>query len=316
MKNTTNNNISLSAIHTFTIVAQELSFTRSAEILHITPSAVSHQMKLLESQMAVTLFHRQSKGVRLTLAGEKLQQHATSGMRNIQHGILQSQFASQKEKLTIAVIPSLCQLWLMPRLVSFLNQHPQIELELIAIDQLVNFNSGQYDAHIHFGTGDYQGCEAKFLQNEQVYPVCHPDMIQDIIKSNNEANNINNNKNVFQTLINRHPLLIYKAGIEDEPGGISWGNWLHHFSIEKPVELKQMCFSHVSMTILAAKLKQGIALGWHHMVKNDIANGQLLKLTDNELNTTFNYYLVAPSRSWKNETFNHFSTWLEQEMHK
>lgn len=155
MKSTENSNISLSAIHTFTIVAQELSFTRSAEILHITPSAISHQMKLLENQMAVTLFHRQSKGVRLTLAGEKLQQHATSGMRNIQHGILQSQFASQKEKLSIAVIPSLCQLWLMPRLVDFARQHPQIELELTAIDQLVNFNSGQYDAHIHFGTGDY-----------------------------------------------------------------------------------------------------------------------------------------------------------------
>lgn len=94
---TMSNNISFSAIHTFTVVAKELSFTRAAEILHITPSAVSHQMKLLESQMGVTLFYRQSKGVRLSLAGDTLKQHATTGVRNIQHGIIQSQFSSQKK---------------------------------------------------------------------------------------------------------------------------------------------------------------------------------------------------------------------------
>lgn len=310
MNDTMNNNVSLSAIHTFTVVAQELSFTRAAEILHITPSAVSHQMKLLESQMAVTLFHRQSKGVRLSLAGEKLKQHSTSGMRNIQHGILQSQFASQKERLIIAVIPSLCQLWLMPRLVNFSRQHPQIEIELIAVDKLVNFNNEQYDAHIHFGTGEYQGCEAKFLRNELVYPVCHPDLIKDPIKSKHQ----NNKEPLFNTLINEHPLLIYKAGIEDEPGGVSWGDWFNHFSIEKPSELNQMWFSHVSMAILAAQLKQGIALGWHQMVRDDIANGKLCKLTDNEIKTAYSYYLVAPSRSWKSEPLNHFSEWLEKEM--
>jgi DNA-binding transcriptional LysR family regulator len=69
-------------------------------------------------------------------------------VRNIQYGIIQSQFSSQKEKLIIAVIPSLCQLWFMPRIYDFCNQFPQIELELIALDQLADFNSGQYDASI------------------------------------------------------------------------------------------------------------------------------------------------------------------------
>jgi len=295
-------NISFSAIHTFTVVAKELSFTRTAEILHITPSAVSHQMKLLEKQMAVTLFHRQSKGVRLSLAGEALQRHATSGVKNIQYGILRSQFASQKEKLVIAVIPSLCQLWLMPRLVDFCHKFPQIELELVAIDQLADFTTGQYDGHIHFGAGDYKGCEAKFLRNEKVYPVCHPDLVKEASDSSQEG------------LIKEHQLLIYKGGIEDEPGGVSWGSWLRNFSIEKPSELNQMWFSHVSMAILAAKLKQGIALGWHQMVIDDISDGLLCRLTDNEISTSFSYYLVAPSRSWKNKSFSHFSSWLQEKM--
>jgi len=296
------NNISFSAIHTFTIVAKELSFTRTAEILHITPSAVSHQMKLLEKQMDVILFHRQSKGVRLSLAGEALRRHATSGVKNIQDGIIQSQFASQREKLVIAVIPSLCQLWLMPRLVDFCQKFPHIELELVALDQLADFTTGQYDGHIHFGSGDYKGFEAKFLSQEKVYPVCHPDLVKEASDNSHEG------------LIKEHQLLIYRGGIEDEPGGVSWGSWYRDFSIEKPSELNQMWFSHVSMAILAAKLKQGIALGWHQMVIDDISNGQLCRLTDNEISTSFNYYLVAPSKSWKNKSFSHFSSWLEEKM--
>lgn len=299
---TMSNNISFSAIHTFTVVAKELSFTRAAEILHITPSTVSHQMKLLESQMGVTLFYRQSKGVRLTLAGDTLKQHATSGVRNIQHGIIQSQFSSQKEKLIIAVIPSLCQLWLMPRIHNFCTQYPHIELEIVALDQLADFNTEQYDGHIHFGIGDYQGCEAKLLSNEKVYPVCHPELLEQ------------SGSRKLETLLEKHQLLIYKAGIEDEPGGISWGTWFNHFSIEKSLEVNQMWFSHVSMALLAAKQKQGIALGWHKMVSSDLLSGDLVRLDDSELATTYNYYLVAPNKSWKNTAFTLFYDWLSEQM--
>ena len=295
-------NISYSAIHTFTVVAQELSFTRAAALLHITPSAVSHQMKQLENQIGVTLFHRQSKGVSLSMAGKTLQQHAISGVKNIQHGILQSQFASHKEKLVIAVIPSLCQLWLMPRLTDFCRKFPQIELELVAVDQLVDFTSGQFDGHIHFGSGDYRGSKAVFLRNEKVYPVCHPDLLKAA------------SDNALATLIKRHQLLIYKAGIEDEPGGVSWGNWLRTFSIEKPAELSQMWFSHVAMAISAARLHQGIALGWHHMVHDDIHSGQLCRLSDETLTTSYSYYLTAPAKSWQSETFTLFANWLAQQM--
>ena len=75
-----------------------------------------------------------------------------------------------------------------------------------------------------------------------------------------------------------------------------------------------MWFSHVSMAILAAKLKHGILLGWHQMVVDDISNGALCRLSDCEISTTYNYYLVAPSRSWKRKSFNHFSLWLEEQM--
>jgi LysR family glycine cleavage system transcriptional activator len=302
MNNNNNNNISFSAIRTFTVVATELSFTRAAELLHISPSAVSHQMKLLENQLGVILFHRKSKGVCLSLAGEALQKHACSGVKDIQHGISQSQFASQKEKLVIAIIPSLCQHWLMPRLAQFCDKYPHIELEIIAADQLVDFSKTQYDCHIHFGSGEYKGLEKQFLANETIYPVCHPDLLMSIQDTSLAA------------LLNNHKLLHYKAGIEDEPGGITWGDWLRTFSIEKPVSHNQIWYSHVAIALTGAKLKQGIALGWHHMVKDDIASGQLHRITSASLSTHYSYYLVAPNKSWKSDTFTLFHHWLQQQM--
>ena len=110
----------------------------------------------------------------------------------------------------------------MPRLADFCNQFPQIELELVAVDQLADFTTGQYDGHIHFGSGDYKGCDAKFLRNEKVYPVCHPELIKEGCD------------NTLDTLIKEHQLLIYRAGIEDEPGGISWGGGYDVFPLKNP----------------------------------------------------------------------------------
>ena len=293
---------SISAIETFTIVAQELSFTRAADVLHITPSAVSHRIKLLEQQLGVQLFTRQSKGVRLSLAGETLQHHAMAGMKNIQHGIQQSQFASKKTKLVIAVIPSLCQAWLIPRLTDFSQQCPQIELELIISDQLADFSKAQIDAHIHFGSGDYQGLESVFLSRERVYPVCSPEILAQVADTR------------LCELLTQRQLIHYKAGIEDQPGGVSWADWLQKFAIDKPTELQQIWFSHVSMAVTAAIHGQGIALGWHKMVSEEIKAGTLIKLSDDYLQTAFSYYLVAPSRAYNNPAFVAFSQWLQVQM--
>jgi len=294
-----NKGVSLSAIQTFTTVAQAQSFSRAAELLHITPSAISHQMKLLESQLGVKLFYRKSKGVQLSMAGETLLRHAASGIRDIQHGIQQSLFASQKSKLVIAAIPSLCQMWLLPRLTEFYAKYPQIEIELIALDQIADFSLQHCDAHIHFGSGDYKGLEAKFLAHETIYPVCHPDLIEEPKTQS------------LERIIEYTGLLHYNAGVEDAPGGISWADWTPALTIDKLGGLNQMWFSHVSMAVAAAKLKQGVALGWHHMILDDLNSGKLCRLTEETMKTLFGYNLVAPPIAWKDEPLNLFADWLK-----
>jgi len=292
------NNISLSAINTFSIAAQEANFTRAADILHITPSAVSHRIKALEQQLNVKLFARQAKGVVLTSAGAILLSHINAGMKNIHQGLELCQFSSQREKLTIAVIPSLCLNWLMKRLPSFYHENPNIDLELVMSDQLVDFNARQIDAHIHFGSGEYYGLKSVFLGGESVYPVCHPELLKDLSHTS------------VASLMHRYPLLHYKAGIEDRPGGVSWVQWLTHFGLEKPANTRQLWFSHLSMSISAACSKQGIALGWHKIVSEDIHKGNLVKIEDSTQQTLFNYYLVMSEKQWCHPNMQCFSRWL------
>lgn len=223
-------------------------------------------------------------------------------MSNIQYGIAQSQFASLKEKLVIAVIPSLGQQWLIARLSDFYRHYPNVDVELVAADQLINFDTERCDGHIHFGSGDYVSGRAEFLSHEHVYPVCHPSLSDDTEES------------TFNALLAEYPLLAYKAGIEDERGGITWGDWFAQFDIARPATLNLRNFSHVSMALTAAKCKQGIALGWHKMVEDDIATGQLCRLGEQALSLSFSYYLVAPQRSWESRIFNQFYDWLNAQM--
>lgn len=290
--------LSLAAIQTFIVVASEQNFSQAAKLLHITPSAVSHRIKLLEQQLNVRLFNRFSKGVTLTNAGKTLQQYVTQGMNLIHQGIQTSQFVSQREKLVIAVIPSLANDWLIPKLTAFYQAFTNIELEIIALDPLADFSSSRYDAHIHFGSGRYPGLVSQFLFKEKVYPVCHPSLYQSI------ANR------PLSDVLQEYNLLLYRAGLEDEPGATNLAGWLRCFDIPPFTEIKQVWFSHVSMALTAAKQRQGIALGWHQIVKPAIEAGELIRITDYEIDTEFNYYFVATKKSWQREVVQQFYYWL------
>ncbi|QLE86266.1 LysR family transcriptional regulator [Shewanella sp. Scap07] len=295
---------SLAAIQTFTVVAQELSFSRAASLLNITPSAVSHQIKLLEQQLDVSLFHRKSHGVTLTVAGENLQKFATMGIQNIQHGVHQSQFASQRTRLVIAAIPSFCQRFLIPKLSHFQAQYPDIEIEVIALDKIVDFNTTQCDAHIHFGSGDYANLHSEWLAKESVYPVCHPALLSHQHIKNQKASH---------ALLHNHTLLGYRAGIEDAPGGVSWPAWFSQFNIERASNQNQQWFSQVSLALTAAEHQQGIVLGWHHLLGTAMTDGKLVRIGNAQLDTQFQYYLVAPPAHWHKPELKAFHQWLKQQ---
>ncbi|AOT10992.1 LysR substrate-binding domain-containing protein [Pseudoalteromonas luteoviolacea] len=288
-----NLNLSLTALHTFSVVAKELNFTSASGILHISPSAVSHQMKLLESQLGMSLFHRKSKGVTLTRDAILLAEHINKGFNILEFGIDNARRSSQTERVVLAVIPSLLEHWLIPKLGDFYQRYPHIELQLIAQDQLVDFNREHVDAHLHFGHGQYQGLSCTQLATEWVYPVCAPSYSK---RLDGEAH-----------------LLSYQGGKEDAPGCIGWTEWFEKQSINSTFQDRLRAFSHVGHILTAAKYGQGFALGWHHIASEMIKQGTLVKLPYKPLSMPFSYFFVMPNQSKQSRGVRYVREWLAQQ---
>ncbi|KZN59233.1 hypothetical protein N473_03490 [Pseudoalteromonas luteoviolacea CPMOR-1] len=288
-----NLNLSLTALHTFSVVAKELNFTAAAGVLHISPSAVSHQMKLLETQLGMSLFHRKSKGVTLTRDATLLAEHINKGFNILEFGIDNARRSNQTERVVLAVIPSLLEHWLIPKLSDFYRRYPNIELQLVAKDQLVDFNREHVDAHLHFGHGQYQGLTCQQLATEWVYPVCAP--------------------HYSKKLGEGAHLLSYQGGKEDAPGRIDWQAWFELQSLNCVSRDRFTMFSHVGHTLTAAKHGQGIALAWHHIATEMITQSALVKMPYAPLMMPFSYFLIRPSKANHTNGLRCLGEWLEQQ---
>ncbi|RZM78421.1 hypothetical protein C3B51_14685 [Pseudoalteromonas rubra] len=297
-------NISLSALQSFAVVAAELSFTKAGQILHKTPSAISHQMKLLEQQLDVQLFYRKSKGVVLTPAAELLLKDVHNGLSQLNAGVRRARLKAQTDKHTIvlAVIPSLLEHWLLPRLTRLYQALPHIQLELIAMDQLADFASNRVHGHLHFGRGEFANLTSRWLADEHTYPVISSALRKQFPEVLSLAD-----------WMRQVPLLAYRSGLEDAPANLGWETWLSRFQVSAGDALRVDTFSHVGLAMGAAKYGQGIALGWHHIAQQALNDGVLESIGTESIKLAFSYYLVAPEQHWLRAEFMALFEWLNTE---
>ncbi|MBQ4811615.1 LysR family transcriptional regulator [Pseudoalteromonas luteoviolacea] len=286
-------NYSLTALQTFSVVTKELNFSKAAEVLNISPSAVSHQMKLLESQLGMSLFHRKSKGVTLTNTAKQLAEQVNKGFELIDFGVDAATQTESVQRLVLAVVPSLLDGWLVPRLNDFYDCFPNVELQLIAADKLVDFNQRHIHGHLHFGHGQHTDLECIFMAHEYVYPVCAPNY-------NGQVNALSN-------------FLAYQGGAEDAPSNMSWEMWFKSQKLDMPKQLNYRRFSHVSHTLTAAKCGQGIALGWHYITSDLLHDKALVKLPFKAVQLPFSYHLVMPKDSAQRSLMRNLTHWLKSQ---
>ncbi len=294
--------VSLAALRTFAEVAHQQSLSKAALRLHISQSAVSHQMKLLEQQLEVRLFTRKSRGIKLTDAGYLLAEHASKAMQQLENG-LQQACQQQQSRLRIAIIPALCQHWLIPRLADFYQHHPHIELQLLQQDTLVDFNQQKIDIHLHFGHGEFIGLNSQLLMGEQAIPVCSPAMLS--LYDNPQA--------LLQADCARR--LHYQAGEEDQPGGLSWSGWFNQAGGRINTHQPVTCFSHLGPALTAARTGLGMVLAWQQLIEPELARGELVALSETRVPLKYSYYAVAPAHHFERESVITFINWLMTHCH-
>jgi LysR family glycine cleavage system transcriptional activator len=292
----------LNALKVFEAASRLLSAKRAAEELHVTPAAVSHQIKLLETHLGFSLFNRLNRQLFLTEMGQRYSH------------VLQEVFkklADETEKLTqnirsqlaLSVEPAFAIYWLISRLKKFKKQHPDIELRISSNYEVVDLKKNNMDIGIRWGNGKYPGLMSTLIFRNEVYPVCSPALWKKHpIKKPND--------------LKHHTLLHETASmmLADYP---DWRTWTKKFNADKVNPESGLYFETGYLLIQAAIEGQGVALERAALVESAIKSGKLIKPFNSGIRESANgYYLVFPENRAADAKIQSFSRWLAQEAKK
>jgi LysR family glycine cleavage system transcriptional activator len=279
----------LNAVHTFVAAARAQNLTRAAERQHLTVSALSHQIRLLEERIGCALFTRGPRGLKLTAEGQRLLDNVASHLEAIEEA-LKPLCARCDDALSLSALPSMTSSWLLPRLPRFVAAHPEIELNLDSSIELVDFADGRHDAALRYGAGQWPGVVVEPLLEEWLTPVASPSLLA-------------GRKRLRLEDLGQLPLLC-----PEDP----WPAW---FALHggRPPRRYAASFSDSESRQRAAVEGIGVALGRTTMVRPLIENGTLVALFPELMKSERSHYLVYPERSRRHTGFAVFREWLLDE---
>lgn len=285
----------LNAVRAFEAAARHLSFARAAEELHVTPAAISQQVKLLEAHLGAALFVR-GKKLALSDAAQSVLPLVSEALDQIERAMLKARPNTQNNTLVISAPPAFASRWLVPRLEDFQTKHPGIELRLHATKRPVNFQVEEVDLAIRFGAGNYPELNTERLMPEALIPVAAP---------------------ALAATINTPDDLALCNLLEDDwhiENGLfpDWTTWLATLGVNAtPSRIRH--FGDANLVIQAAVSGLGVALCWHSPVADDLKAGRLVHLLNQSIPSTLGYDLVIPQNKLTLEKIVIFRNWLREQ---
>jgi LysR family glycine cleavage system transcriptional activator len=282
----------LPALRAFAVAARHLSFKQAATELHVTPGAISQQIKALEQALGVALFQRFNRRLQLTPAGAAYLPSIAAAFEEIA-GATRRLTASQA-LLQVSAPPSFAARWLLPRLERFRARHPGTELAIEATMGLTNFRDDNIDVAIRYGRGRYAGLRSDRLFAVKLVPVCSPALLNGRTDAAKRA------------ALRKGPLL-------HDTARRNWRLWLDAQGLPDLDAQRGPSFSDQTFMLQAAALGQGIALAPDALVADDVAAGRLIKLSDAGWPTHSAYWCVTPDVPREDRRVAAFRTWLLEE---
>lgn len=264
---------SLNALRAFEVAGRLLSFSRAAVELGVTQGAISRQVKLLEGQLGVELFHRAATGVTLTDEGRQLLPVLTESFTKMAEA--SASLRDDPFRLSIGAPPSFGMRWVMPRLPRFQAENPRIDARLtITTDELGDLAG--FDAGVHYGAMPPPGLHALKLAAERLVPVAAPRLIDDPERPLKTPQDLS-----------RHTL------IDTVPDRRYWRLWLQVVGHDSLTGERAQVITILDMALRVAEQGLGIAIGDVAMIADDIALGRLAAPFPVEVPSGFSYWLVA-----------------------
>ena len=285
----------------FDAAARHESYTRAAQELSVTQSAVSRQIATLETFLGVALFRRTRHGVALTAGGATYARQITQRLQAMERDTLDA-MAHQGEggSLALAAVPTFATRWLIPRLPDFARQQPDVVIHIETRTRPFLFSDAEFDAALYAGTpaqvANWAGTRAVLLLREDVVPVCSPHLLTDRQLKG---------KAVTPAAIARLPLLQQSTRAD------AWRQWFDAQRVDAPQARSGPRYELFSMLATAAAHGLGVALMPTMLIADELARGDLVVACDKPLSGERSYYLVTPDQGSERPLVTVFGEWLK-----
>ena len=280
------------SLRVFESAARHLSFSRAGEELSLTQSAVSRQIRTLETMLRLKLFNRVRQRLALTPAGAAYAPEVRAVLSRIEAATLELlSHQGLGGVLNLGILPTFGTRWLIPRMGSFARAHPHVTVNFSTRATAFDFGSEHLDAGIHFGDpGKWPGVTAHRLMGEEVVPICAPSLMRKRLRSLKDLGN----QTLLQHVTRPH----------------AWQEWLAAAGVRDVSPMKGPRFEHFQMVIQAAVAGLGVAIMPRFLIEEELASGELAIPFDQPVRSTQAYYFVYPEEKQELPALRAFRDWL------
>lgn len=284
----------LNPLKVFEVVARTRNLTQAAKELHISQSAVSKQLGVLQEYLGSELFRRERHGIALTHAGSRYAEVVGPALENIGRATADIMRSGSDNTLRVQTYTTFAAKWLIPRLNDFHAQHRDVAVVITNSVKDVDFDRDRVDLAIQMGKGAWQGTDTDFLFEDVIEPVCSPVFLR-----------ANAPEAAYPQALLRTRLLVSHYRQTD------WPTWARQCRYEADIaQTETMRFSSSVLTWQAAADGLGIAIGQTALLVDDLRSGKLVAPFHLSVRTGASYYLVRPQLQRQSRKVQVFRDWL------
>lgn len=269
----------MTSLRAFEAAVRYSSFSRAAHELNLTQTAISHAIKKLEATLGTKLFVREGNAIRLTETGHDYIKTVRSTLLDISEATGRAMHRHSEKTLFVACLPAFGMRRLIPNLHEFCSTHPEISLRFWTVLTTASFSRRDYDVAVLYGAGDWPGCVAEKICDEEIFPVCSPKLLRKIPRLRKPQDLAHHT--VIRTA--------YSFILQDD-----WPSWLEeagakdlHFSNEITCDL-------LLPALQAAVDGLGVAMGRSPLVSADLSAKRLVEPFSIRMTSKSAFYLVSP----------------------
>lgn len=290
---------SASALVIFEAAGRHQNFSRAAEELGMTQAAVSLAVRKLEDQLGVPLFHREHRSVELTDAGERFHIDVTIGLSRIQKSAEDIRTKGRESNVTLAASSAFGSMWMLPRLARLRADLPDIDLRIQTSMRDLDLDEEPIPLGVRGGDpAEWPRYHSALLAPEIVFPVASRRFV--------EMRAIPERPEDLLTL----PLIHLEEPVR---AACDWSEWFASAGVRYAAQPRRLAINDYVLVMQAVLAGEGVALGWQHLIEEQLRSGTLIAIGGHVLNTRLAFYVVWPRSRELNAQARRVRDWLVEE---